>query len=107
MGRSMILRAAFWIVVVAVFVPHEPDLGFGPQGILPPKAADWISQYASPPSLACEDHTRQCPAGLELAADLRSTILSNLGRVRAELKEQARLDDQRRRSSLAARIPQF
>lgn len=25
----MILRALFWIVVVAIFMPHEPDLGLG------------------------------------------------------------------------------
>lgn len=104
----MIFRAAFWIALVAVFLPHEPDLGLGRpslEGLLPVKAPDWLS--ASVPARACEDTQGTCVGGLVLADDLRSTILSNLDRVKAELKEseQARADQRRKiGTDVAARV---
>jgi hypothetical protein len=91
----MILRAAFWITVVAVFIPREPDVGFGrpdAPSIVPPKAAEWIAQtFKVPP---CEDRA-QCLGGLSLAADLRGVLLEKLQRAKADLKA----------TSAAARLP--
>jgi hypothetical protein len=96
----MILRAIFWISVVAVFIPREPDLGYGPPGgFLPPGTA------AAKSALACEDPESPCPGALVLAEDLRNTVLSNLDRVKAELNEQSEKADQRR--SLTAYLPKF
>lgn len=94
----MILRAIFWISVVAVFIPREPDLGFGPPGgLLPPGTAK--------SALACEDPEAACPGALVLAQDLRDTVLTHLDRVKAELNADADRADQRR--TLTAYIPKF
>jgi hypothetical protein len=83
----MILRAAFWITVVAVFIPREPDLGYGRPGvpsIVPPQAAELVAQtFKVPP---CVERAR-CLGGLSLAADLRAALLERLERAKAELKE--------------------
>jgi len=96
----MILRAAFWIAVVAVFIPREPDLGYGRPGvpsIVPPKAAEWIAQsFKVPP---CDERTH-CLGGLSLAADLRAAMLERLERAKAELKA----DDT---PTLATRMPRY
>jgi hypothetical protein len=107
----MIFRAVLSIAFVAVFIPHEPDLGFGRPGAggIPHIA---VSELASLPAAAklCGSRQEACANGLNLAGDLRSTILSNLDRVKVELKEahQAR-SDQRRDigNDLAALIKSF
>ena len=95
----MIFRAAFWIAFVAVFMPHEPDLGFGrpnAAGFLPSKMPDWMSGTVQ-------------AGGPIIADDLRSTILSNLDRVKAELKQshQAGKSERSDLGSLAKRMTRF
>ena len=53
----MIFRAAFWIAVVVVFLPHEPDVGYGRPG-----------------------------ENGDLITALRDTIQSNIGRVKTDLR---------------------
>jgi hypothetical protein len=95
----MIFRAVLSIAFVAMFIPHEPDLGFGrpSAGGVPPIAA---SALASLPAAAqlCGSRQEACAHGLDLAGDLRSTILSNLDRVKAELKESKQARSDRRRN---------
>ena len=83
----MILRAAFWITVVAVFIPREPDVGFGRPNvpsIVPPKTAEWIAQsFKVPP---CSERT-QCLGGLPFASDLRAALIERLERAKAEIHE--------------------
>lgn len=94
----MIFRAVLSIAFVAVFIPHEPDLGFGRPGAggNPPIQ---VSEWATLPAAAqlCGNRQVTCAGALDLAGDLRSTILTNLDRVKAELKEskQARSDQRR------------
>jgi hypothetical protein len=88
----MILRAVFWIAVVAVFIPHEPDLGFGrpsAEGFLPTKATDGRLAVAT---LICKENPAACANGLQWTDDLRSTILNNLERVKADLKQSRRAE---------------
>jgi hypothetical protein len=96
----MILRAAFWIAVVAVFIPREPDVGFGRPAmpsIVPPQAAEWIAHtFPVPP---CEDRA-QCLGGSSFAADLRGALLDRLERAKADLKAN---DDAR----LTERLPHY
>ena len=93
----MILRAVLSIAFVAVFIPHEPDLGFGrpSAGGNPVQVSDWANLPAA--AQACGNRQEACAGALGLAGDLRSTILSNLDRVKAELKasKQARSDRRR------------
>lgn len=82
----MILRAAFWIAVVAVFIPREPDIGYGRPdvpSIVPPKTAAWIAEtFKVPP---CAERSR-CTGGLSFASDLRQEVLERLERARADLR---------------------
>jgi hypothetical protein len=82
----MILRAAFWITVVAVFIPREPDISYGRPNVpsmVPPKTAEWISHtFTVPP---CVERTR-CTGSFTLGADLRQTVLESLERAKADLK---------------------
>jgi hypothetical protein len=107
----MIFRAICSIAFVAVFIPHEPDLGFGRPG-----AADnpplQVSEWASLPAAAhvCGIRQEACAGALNLAGGLRETILSNLDRVKAELREsqQTKSDDRRNiGSDLVALIKKF
>lgn|GEM_PF-629839 len=82
---SMILRAAFWIAVVAVFIPREPDLGYGRPGApaLPPKVGEWlVTTFKVPPC----DERAQCTAGLSLASDFRQAVRERLEAAKADLK---------------------
>jgi hypothetical protein len=107
----MIFRAVFSIAFVAVFIPHEPDLGLGRPGA-GGNSPIQVSEWASLPAAAqiCGSRQEACAGALGLAGGFRETILSNLDRVKAELKEsvQAR-SDQRRHvgSDLAALIRDF
>ncbi len=99
----MILRAAFWIAVVAVFIPREPDLGFGPPGAAPSMLP--VESSSTGPVVACGGREPSCPTALNLAADFRDKILTNLDRVKAELNEQSKAASKRR--DWAAYISQF
>jgi len=84
----MILRAAFWIAVVAVvLVPREPDVGFGPPkppSIVPPKTAEWMAKtFKVPP---CTERT-PCLGGLSLVSELRSAAIAGLDRARKEIRD--------------------
>ncbi|GAA0548480.1 hypothetical protein FHS83_000998 [Rhizomicrobium palustre] len=81
----MILRAAFWIAVVAVFIPREPDLGYGRPGALAlaPKTAEWLADTLKVPP--CDGHPH-CIAGLSIASDFRQAVRERLELARAELK---------------------
>ena len=105
----MIFRAAFWIAFVAVFMPHEPDVGYGrpnTAGFLPTKVPDWMSGPVQA-SAVCGD--RGCAGGPIITGDLRSTILSNLDRVKAELKQthQAGKSERSDLGNLAKRVTHF
>jgi len=82
----MILRAAFWITVVAVFIPREPDIGYGrpdAPSVVPPKAVAFIAQMLNLPP--CDEHTH-CAAGLSIASDFRQAARERLERAKADLK---------------------
>jgi hypothetical protein len=82
----MILRAAFWITVVAVFIPREPDVGYGrpdAPSVVPPKAVAFVAQLLNLPP--CDEHTH-CAAGLSLASDFRQVARERLERAKVDLK---------------------
>jgi len=104
----MIFRAVLSIAIVALFIPHEPDLGFGrPGGTLSPKLGDWAAAPLAA-QLCGKDH-HACADGFDLVGDLRGTLLSNLERVKSELKQSEQARDGHRRDflTLAARWVQF
>ena len=102
----MLFRAAFWIALVAVFIPHEPDLGFGRPGLQGSplgKMADLVPSGLKTQAGLCPG---DCSAVPSLSGDLRSTLLDSLARVKAELKaaERARGGDKDALDELAGKL---
>ena len=81
----MIFRALFWIAVVAVFIPSEPNIGLGrPNAIaLPPQITALLAAtFKVPPC----DERAQCVAGLSIASDFRHAVRERLEQAKADLK---------------------
>ena len=63
----MIFRAVFWIGLVSLLTPHEPDLGLGRPGAGTPSPSAMISGAVSGlsrPGQVCNDHADACAGGL-------------------------------------------
>lgn len=80
----MVFRAIFWIAVVAVFIPREPDIGYGPPSAgLSSKTVEWLAAtFKVPP---CEERSR-CVAGLSVASDFRQVLRDRLEQAKVNLK---------------------
>lgn len=72
----MIIRAIFWIGLVAFLMPHEPDLGYGRPGA---KVGGLI-----PSSSTCE--AKDCAGHLGYFDRLRAISMRSLEEVRADIK---------------------
>lgn len=91
----MILRALFWITVVGVLMPHEPDLGLGRPGasavsLLPAPAAAWVKSTLGAPQRACRDHAQSCETALNVMDSLQRAAVSGLAQVKADIEESRR-----------------
>jgi hypothetical protein len=83
----MILRTLFWISVVAILMPHEPDLGLGRPNFA--GGANLGSHAACSEQGACRK-----PSGL--LDQFQSMAVSNLAEVKADIeREQHRHTDLR------------
>jgi hypothetical protein len=85
----MILRAAFWIALVSLLMPREPDLGLGRPGS-PGLAADTLSLAAQTPQAfpLCRNEQAICAYAIDMLASLRAETVRNLARVKAEIEAQ-------------------
>jgi|KBSMisStandDraft_5_1062788.scaffolds.fasta_scaffold611096_1 hypothetical protein len=90
----MILRAIFWIGLVAVFMPHEPDLGFGrPAGKagVPDAVAEWtrdkVENDLGGTANFCRDNTSACAVSMTLLDEVKAMTLRNLAQVKADLAQ--------------------
>jgi len=101
---AMILRALFWIAVVAIFMPHEPDLGFGRPGAAAIDSSP-LSRISRPiagaldgtnavrgviPMQACADHAQTCGQVLAAVDQVQDFLVSSLANVKAELDARKR-----------------
>lgn len=91
----MIIRALFWIAIVAVLMPHEPDLGLGRPGtaataMLPAGVAQWAQGAVRAPQTACSDHPESCAAALSFVDTLQDAAVQSLSRVKAEIEQSQR-----------------
>jgi len=82
----MIFRAIFWIGLVALLMPHEPDLGFGRPGA----HADTAGRgFGSLPSAnlqkACADHATVCAGSLSFLDSFQAVAARSLDEVRADI----------------------
>jgi len=88
----MILRALFWIAVVAVLMPREPDLGFGRPGIgsaSPDSMLSTVSSALKAPK-ACDGAQGACAAALGLLDRLRGAAVESLAQVKEDIEEAQR-----------------
>jgi hypothetical protein len=87
----MIFRAIFWIGLVSLLTPHEPDLGLGRPGAgtLSPSPATFLSA-ASGLSRTDKDCGSQCAGGLGLLnlfhLNSDGAVSAGLADVRAQIK---------------------
>ena len=88
------VRAIFWLTVVALLMPREPDVGLGQPGAgasfsgLAPMAA---TASAVRPTANCKDYQSACETGLALVDQLQTAALIGLARVKVEIEHQKRM----------------
>jgi hypothetical protein len=90
----MIFRAMFWIGLVAVLMPHEPDLGFGRPAPIDsplPQAAGWtkatVASVAQDPATLCRFNAAACVTTVTLLDRFRDATVSGLASVKADIAE--------------------
>ena len=84
----MIFRAIFWIGLVSLLMPHEPDLGLGRPGAgtsLSAIAKNWAPHGPTRPGTGCGSDLEACAGGLGLKAP--SVSGRSLADVKAEIDE--------------------
>jgi hypothetical protein len=84
----MIFRAIFWIGLVSLLMPHQPDLGLGRPGAgttLPSAMTSWAATGLSRPGKVCEDHMAACAGGLALFDSFQSNTVRGLADVKSQI----------------------
>ena len=91
----MIFRAVFWIGLVSLLAPHEPDLGLGRPGAgtLQPSPATIMSSAASGLSRQATDCGSQCAGGLGFLSLLH---IDNAGITAGLMNVKAQIDADRK-----------
>ena len=87
----MIVRALFFLGLIAFQMPREPDLGFGrPGGIsLPSNMMSWM-QAGSAVDQGCKDRDADCGRGIRTLDQLQTIALRGLAEVKAEIEADKR-----------------
>lgn len=87
----MIFRAIFWIAVVAILMPREPDLGLGRPGAHAGAGfLSTIGQLLQPGQSSCAGHQLACVAASGAVSQLQGTAFQSLAQVKAEIEEAKR-----------------
>ena len=81
----MILRAIFWIGLVAVLMPHEPDLGLG-RPVSPGAAMMSGMSSALKQGQSCSGAQAACAAAGGLLDQVKASGLQRLAQVRTEIR---------------------
>jgi hypothetical protein len=91
----MIFRAIFWVGLVALLMPHEPDLGFGrPASIdsdVTGQVSDWtkvnVQTNLAHPTGLCRYNPYDCAKGVTLLDNFKSAATRSLADVRADIEQ--------------------
>lgn len=81
----MLFRAVFWIGLVSLLMPKEPDLGLGRPGAGTPLAAVLSHLTASGHGPACDGPAGACAGGLALLSSIENSRGRSLAEVKAEI----------------------
>ena len=86
------VRVVFWLTVVALLMPREPDVGLGVPGAGTGLSLGSISAPVSAARAApyCKDYQAACETGLQIADNLQAAALIGLARVKLEIERQKR-----------------
>jgi hypothetical protein len=79
----MIFRAIFWIGLVAILMPHEPDLGYGRPGAN--LHLTGAARSAAEIQRVCASGHTACAGGLALFNSFQAVATHSLEQVRADL----------------------
>jgi hypothetical protein len=98
----MIFRAIFWIGLVALLMPREPDLGFGrPDSVGAPvegQIAQWAATNVKPelsdPKSLCRYNADACNAGVAVLDGFRAAAIRSLAAVKADIAQNGRAHTQ-------------
>ena len=83
----MLFKAVFWIAVVAVLMPREPDLGLGRPGA----ARSFARSVENDASLNCKDYGTTCENALGFVDSFQSLAVKSLAQVKADIEEDERM----------------
>jgi hypothetical protein len=93
----MIFRAIFWIGLVALLMPHEPDLGFGRPVAIDsklPQLATWtkdkISANLDDPARLCRYNVHACATTATLLDDFKTAAVHSLASIKADIAHNGR-----------------
>ena len=87
----MLFRALFWIGIVALLMPHEPDLGLGRPGTGFVRDAFGMAKDAAGQSSGiCGGRESLCAAAFGLLSSVQQNTVRNLAQVKAQLEAQQR-----------------
>jgi hypothetical protein len=81
---TMILRALFWISVVAVLMPREPDLGLG----RPSVATAAGQNLQSNAKVDCAGYEKACSTAFGVLDSFQSVAVRGLADVRADIESE-------------------
>ena len=84
----MLLRAVFWIAIVSMLMPREPNLGFGRPGAslsetLLPRVSEAVAASGRP----CQSGWASCASGLAVLNQLPAFGLRPLADVKADIDQ--------------------
>ncbi len=98
-GLGMIFRAIFWIGLVSLLTPHEPDLGLGHPGAgTSHPSPTSIQSAASGLSRTGQDCGSACAGGLGLLSVFHLNTNRSLAAGLADIKAQIEQDQRARRA---------
>lgn len=87
----MLFKAVFWIAVISMLMPREPNLGFGRPGA--PSADTFlprVSQALGAPGQNCKTGLAACVMGLDVLNVLPALGLRPLADVKADIDQAVR-----------------
>ena len=92
-GHAMIFRAVFWIGLVSLLTPHEPDLGLGRPGAGTSQLSPTMIQSAANVlSRSGPDCGSACAGGLGILSVFHLNSDSRVAQGLADVKAQIRAD---------------
>lgn len=89
----MILRAVFWIGVVSLLMPHEPNLGYGRPSAAqwwPGAVLSWVDSAIGKPDEICQSSPATCKTVLKGVDGGQGFAIRGLSEAKADIEQAER-----------------